>query len=86
MRTEEGFVHRDLCRARHIRAEDGSVTVSGFSLESRWEGEDAPVNPASFRVETARMTCSMHGLKQHIRVVRPFYRPNVHVRRATCDV
>ena len=46
------------------------------------------MNPASFRVETVRMTCSMHGLKQHIRVVRSFCRPNIEVdvRCATCDV
>jgi len=31
-----------------------------------------PVNPASFNALTVRRTCSMHGLKQHIRVTRSF--------------
>jgi hypothetical protein len=35
---------------------------------------DVPVNPTSFRALTVRRTCSMHGLKQHIRVVRSFCR------------
>lgn len=30
------------------------------------------MKPASFSALTVRMTCSMHGLKQHIRVVRSF--------------
>jgi hypothetical protein len=32
----------------------------------------APVKPASFRALTVLKTCSMQGLKQHMRVVRSF--------------
>lgn len=31
-----------------------------------------PVNPCSFNALTVLMTCSMHGLKQQILVVRSF--------------
>lgn len=31
-----------------------------------------PVKPASLRALTVRRTCSMHGLKQHIRVIQSF--------------
>ena len=33
---------------------------------------DAPVKPASLSAETVRRTCSIHGLKQHIRVGQSF--------------
>jgi hypothetical protein len=32
-----------------------------------------PVKPASLRALTVRKTCSIQGLKQHIRVKRSFY-------------
>lgn len=33
---------------------------------------DVPVKPASLSALTVRKTCSMHGLKQHIRVGQSF--------------
>ena len=49
---------------------------------------DAPVKPASFKALTVLRTCSMQGLKQHIRVGRSFCgsdpKDRMHVRK--CQV
>lgn len=50
-----------------------SIRKTADETRKREEVErGVPVNPASFSAETVRRTCSIHGLKQHIRVAQSF--------------
>lgn len=52
------------------------VISQGRFVESDVDNERAkriPVNPCSFKLLTVLRTCSMHGLKQQILVVRSFW-------------
>ena len=54
-----------------------AVVTQGERLESDVDNEGVkhmPVNPCSFNAFTVLRTCSIHGLKQQILVVRSFYK------------
>ena len=63
VRPEKRFIHGDIWPQNPVIKIVGHATL---------RKRDAPVKPVSLSALTVRRTCSMQGLKQHIRVERSF--------------